>query len=115
MYERESVERLQQLTEQLLGKGVVLADLDSAAKLEMACLCKTREIEELESSITDIKNAIIKAVEDLHNSAAKGSQTAKDLANAELREIAVRDKLKENSKFMDLAGRAKKLNRSCPA
>lgn len=109
MYEREYLERLHQLTESLLGKGIVLADLDSVAKLKLACLCKTSEIEELEGSIDSVRNAAVKAVEEEHYKAPKGSQAAKDLANAELREIAVHERLQSNTKFMDLAGRSKKL------
>lgn len=109
MYEVEHVERLRQLTEELLGVGVTLADLDAQSKLRVACTCKQREIDSLESSITALKDVVVKAVEDEHNNAAKGSQEAKDLANAELREIAVRNRLKGNSKFMDQVGRCKKI------
>jgi uncharacterized protein YjaG (DUF416 family) len=103
MYEKETVETLKRVT------GLELADLDYIAKLELSCVCKTREIENLEDDLTEIRNKVYLTVEKEYELAGKGSQIAKDLSNAEKREIEVSKRLKNDNKFMNFAVQSKQL------
>ena len=109
MYEQANLETFGKLTAQVLGKPLALPDLDPVAKLEMAILCRSMEIEGLESSLSDSRDTVYLTVEKEYEQAAKGSQPQKDLSNAEKREIEVGRRLKKDSKYMDNAIRCSKL------
>lgn len=99
MYETDATEALKRLTDK------EYADLDPIAKFEMMLLCKSTEIEGLESALTEKRNMYFLQVEQEHNAAPK----SKELANAELREIEVQARVKKDKACADTIARLRRL------
>jgi hypothetical protein len=83
--------------------GLTLVDIDDIAKREILLFSKIEEINQIEDELSRMKDDVYLIVERLFEMSPKGSDDAKLLSNAEKRAIEVKDRLREDKKYRELA------------
>lgn len=99
------------IIEILEEQKLTLADIDNIGKYELMLITKSREVEELESQINQVKDSEYLFVERKFDLLAKdkNSEEYKTLSNAEKRAIQVKDNLAANKNYTELVQKCSKL------
>lgn len=90
---------------------LTLVDIDNIAKYELMLISKAREVEDLESQISQVKDSEYLFVERKFDMLAKdkNSEEYKELSNAEKRAIKVKDNLQQNKNYAELLQKCSKI------